>query len=82
MPPKESDLTADRPSNTIAMMARTDSIRLLVTTEEKTRIEQAAATARRSMSDWLRLVAEEAIERQRRGDEAGHESTRKVPGSV
>jgi uncharacterized protein (DUF1778 family) len=51
-------------------MARTDSIRILVSPEEKLLIEKAAAAARRSMSDWLRLLAEEAIDRQ------GKESTR------
>jgi uncharacterized protein (DUF1778 family) len=55
-------------------MARTESIRILVSPEEKVLIEKAAAAARRSMSDWLRLLAEEAIDRQ------GRESTRKVPG--
>jgi hypothetical protein len=49
------------------MMARTESIRILVTAQEKARIEKAADAARRSMSDWLRLLAEEAIERQDRG---------------
>jgi hypothetical protein len=36
----------------------------LVTTEEKARIEQAATAAKRSMSDWLRVVAGDEIERQ------------------
>jgi uncharacterized protein (DUF1778 family) len=54
-------------------MPRTVSIRILVSPEEKDRIEKAAAVARRSMSDWLRLLAVDEIGRQ----EA--ESTRKVP---
>jgi uncharacterized protein (DUF1778 family) len=53
---------------------RTESIRLLVTAEEKARIEQAAAAARRSMSDWLRVVAEEEIERQLRAEGGVRES--------
>ena len=55
-------------------MARTTSIRVLVSPEEKDRIEKAAAAAKRSMSDWLRILADDAIDRQDR------ESTRKVPG--
>ena len=55
-------------------MRRTESIRLLVTAEEKARIEQAAVAARRSMSDWLRVVAEEEIERQLRVKGGARES--------
>ncbi len=32
--------------------------------EEKARIKKGAAAARRSVSDWLRLLAEDEIERQ------------------
>jgi hypothetical protein len=45
-----------------------------VTAEEKARIEQAAAAARRSMSDWLRVVAEEEMERQLRAEGGARES--------
>jgi uncharacterized protein (DUF1778 family) len=55
------------PCHILPRMARTESIRILVTAEEKARIEKAADAARRSMSDWLRLLAEEEIERQDRG---------------
>jgi uncharacterized protein (DUF1778 family) len=51
-----------------------ESIRLLVTAKEKARIEQAAAAARRSISDWLRVVAEEEIERQLRAEGGARES--------
>jgi hypothetical protein len=51
-----------------------------MTAEEKARIEQAAAAARRSMSDWLRVVAEERIERQFREEEGNRECTGNVPG--
>jgi uncharacterized protein (DUF1778 family) len=51
------------------MMARTESIRILVTADEKARIEKAATAARRTMSDWLRLLAEEEIQRQNRDPE-------------
>jgi len=60
------NLTSNGHGNTIATMRRTESIRLLVTAEEKARIERAATAARRSMSDWLRVVAEERIEGQLR----------------
>jgi len=63
------------------MVRRTESIRLLVTAAEKARIEQAAAAARRSMSDWLRVVAEERIESQSRAKGGDLESTGKVPGA-
>ena len=59
------------------MAKRTESIRLLVTAEERARIEQAAAAAKRSMSDWLRVVAEERIEGQFREEKA----RANVPGS-
>ena len=75
------DLTANRYGNTIAIMRRTESIRLLVTAEEKARIERAAAAARRTMSDWLRVVAEERIERQFREEEGTRECTGNVPGA-
>jgi len=51
------------------MMARTESIRILVTAEEKARIEKGAEAARRTMSDWLRLLAEQEIERQDRRED-------------
>lgn len=57
------------------MVRRNDSIRLLVTAEEKARIERAAAAAKRTMSDWLRVVAEEAMERQLGAAGDSHEST-------
>lgn len=60
--------------NTIAIMRRTESIRLLVTAEEKARIGRAAAAAKRTMSDWLRVVAEERIEGQFREEEGTRES--------
>jgi len=50
-------------------------MRLLVTAEEKARIEHAAAAARRTMLDWLRVVAEEEIERQSHSEGGGREST-------
>lgn len=53
----------------LAMMARTESIRILVTADEKARIEKAATAARRTMSDWLRLLAEGEIQRQNRDPE-------------
>lgn len=54
-------------------MARTVSIRVLVSAEEKARIEKGAAAARRTMSDWLRLLAEEEMDRQERsGREKSH----------
>lgn len=45
---------------------RTTSIRILVTPEEKDRIEKGASRARRTVSDWLRLLAENEVERQSR----------------
>ena len=50
----------------LPIVARTKSIRILVTSDEKTRIEKAAAAARRTTSDWLRLLAEREIENQDR----------------
>lgn len=70
----QSELTVAKTWPYHGHMARTESIRVLVSPEEKLRIEKAALAARRSMSDWLRLLAEEAIDR------AAEESTRKVPG--
>jgi len=52
-----------------------------VTAEEKARIGRAAAAARRTMSDWLRVVAEERIEGQFPEEEGTHECTGNVPGS-
>lgn len=60
---------------------RTESIRLLVTAEEKARIGRAAAAAKRTMSDWLRVVAEERIDGQFREEEGTRECTGNVPGS-
>ena len=48
-------------------MPRTTSIRILVTLEEKARIEKGAAGARRTVSDWMRLLAEDELRRQDQG---------------
>lgn len=74
-------LTVNGHGNTVATVRSTESIRLLVTAEEKALIERAAAVARRTLSDWLRIVAEERIERQSREEGSGHESTGSVPGA-
>ena len=50
------------------------ALRCGLAAEEKARIGRAAAAARRSISDWLRVVAEEEIERQFRAEGGARES--------